>query len=137
MRPVMIFVVSLILTAVPAFAGQVTMEKFLDAICKVESRGDVNAVGDDGKAIGPFQIWRSYWQDAVEFDKSIGGRYEDCKDPAYARRIVQAYMARYAPRGASWETMARIHNGGPRGHRKAATAKYWVKVQAALKEVQK
>ena len=137
MRTVMMFIVSLMLTATPAFAQQVTMDKFLDAICKVESRGNVNAVGDNGKAIGPYQIWRDYWQDAVQFDKSIGGCYEDCKDPAYARRVVRAYMACYAPRGASWEVMARIHNGGPQGHCKAATAKYWTKVQAALKEVLK
>jgi hypothetical protein len=135
MRTVMLFIVSLVLTAVPAFAQQVTMDKFLDAICKVESRGNVSAIGDNGRAIGPYQIWREYWQDAVKFDKSLAGCYEDCKNPVYARRVVRAYMARYAPPGASWEVMARIHNGGPQGHRRATTAKYWAKVQAALKEV--
>lgn len=135
MRSVMIMIASLMLAATPAFAEQVSMDKFLDAICKVESRGNPNAVGDNGKAIGPYQIWREYWEDAVKFDKSLGGSYSDCKDPAYARRVVRAYLARYAPKGASWEDMARIHNGGPKGHLKAATTKYWTKVQAALKEV--
>ena len=107
-------------------------DRLLDAIEQVESGGRVNAVGDNGKAIGPFQIHRVYWQDAVEHDPSIGGSYSDCRDPQYARRIVRAYMDRYAPRGASDEVLARIHNGGPKGHRKDATIKYWVKVRKRL-----
>lgn len=107
-------------------------DRLLDAIEQVESGGKVNAVGDNGRAIGPMQIHRVYWQDAVEHDPSIGGSYSDCRDPQYARRIVRAYMDRYAPRGASDETLARIHNGGPKGHRKDATIKYWVKVRKRL-----
>ena len=52
----------------------------LDAIRRVETGGcknPANAVGDNGKAIGPFQIHRVYWQDAVEHDPSIGGTYAD------------------------------------------------------------
>jgi hypothetical protein len=33
---------------------------------------------------------------------------------------------------ADVERVARIHNGGPRGHRKKATAKYWRKVRGHL-----
>jgi hypothetical protein len=108
-------------------------ERLLDAIATVESGNNPNVVGDGGKAIGVFQIWRVYWQDAVQHDPSIGGCYEDCRDPEYARRIVIAYMDRYAPANASDETLARIHNGGPRGHKKAATTKYWNKVKKAMK----
>lgn len=113
-------------------AQQVSMERFLEAIRQVESHGNDKAVGDGGKAIGPYQIWHSYWKDAIEHDKTIGGKYEDCYNPAYAARVVRAYMARYAPKGASLEVMARIHNGGPKGHQKAATAAYWAKVQKEL-----
>jgi len=108
----------------------------LNAIQKVETGGCENpseAVGDGGRAIGPLQIHRAYWQDAVEFDPSIGGKYEDCKDLAYARRIVVAYWTRYAPNWSS-ETLARVHNGGPKGHRKTATVKYWGKVWKNLVE---
>lgn len=108
-------------------------EQLLDAIATVESNNNPNAVGDGGKAIGVFQIHRVYWQDAVQHDPSIGGCYEDCRDPEYARRIVIAYMDRYAPANASDETLARIHNGGPRGHKKSATTKYWKKVKNQLK----
>ena len=113
--------------------GAPPSDRLLDAIATVESDNNPAAVGDGGKAIGVFQIHKVYWQDAVDHDPSIGGCYEDCRDPAYARRIVIAYMDRYAPANASDETLARIHNGGPRGHKKSATTKYWNKVKNQLK----
>ena len=113
-------------------------DRFLDAVMMVESGGDPNAVGDGGKAIGAFQIHRGYWKDAVAFDKTLGGTYNDCFDPAYARRVVVAYMRRYAPAGATMEDMARLHNGGcnifKRKGSKAwdATTAYWNKVRKHL-----
>lgn len=106
----------------------------LDAIRRVETGGCKDpsaAVGDNGKAIGPFQIHRVYWQDAVEHS-GIGGTYADCRDEAYARKVVRAYMARYAPKGASDEVFSRIHNGGPKGHKKSATKAYWAKVRREM-----
>ena len=108
--------------------------KFLDAIRQVESQGNDKAVGDYGNAIGGYQIWRDYWQDAVEYDKTIGGKYEDCFTRKYAERIVVAYLNRYAPEDASWETLARIHNGGPKGYKIKATAEYWEKVKCELQK---
>ena len=89
-----------------------------------------NAVGDNGKAIGAYQIHYAYWKDAVDYDPSIGGKYSDCKDPKYARRIVRSYLSRYVPKGG-WniDTVSRIHNGGPKGHTKSATRKYAEKVK--------
>lgn len=108
---------------------------FIDAIHRVETGGRLGAViGDGGAARGPLQIHRSYWQDAVEYDRSLGGRYEDVDDLRYAARIVDAYMRRYAKRAyidGDSATMARIHNGGPSGRRKAATLRYLKKFQAA------
>jgi len=73
----------------------------------------------------------------VEHRQDLKARgYQAVKDPAYAREVIKAYMARYAPKGASWEDMARIHNGGPKGHRKSSTKAYWAKVQAKLKEAE-
>lgn len=108
------------------------VDSLLVAIATIESGNDSNAVGDGGKAIGAYQIHKVYWQDAVEFDKTLGGSYQDCYDPDYARRVVLAYLKRYAPAGATQETLARIHNGGPRGYLKKATLKYWAKVQKEL-----
>lgn len=107
--------------------------ELLDAIRQVESHGNDNAVGDNGKAIGPYQIWYTYWKDAVEFDKTLGGSYKDCYNPDYARRVVIAYLTRYAPKNATMEDLARIHNGGPQGYKNSKTIKYWNKVKKELK----
>jgi hypothetical protein len=109
-------------------------ENLLDAIEQVESSGmGANTPdGDGGKAIGPFQIHRAYWKDAVEFDRTIGGKYEDCRKPEYARKVVRAYLSRYG-KGKSAKELARIHNGGPKGHRKASTLPYWEKVDEILR----
>ena len=110
------------------------VDRILTAIRTVET-GDhpdpANAVGDKGKAIGPYQIHRVYWQDAIDFDPSIGGVYTDCKNEAYARKIVIAYLTRYCK---NWndETVSRIHNGGPKGASKTSTVKYWNKVKNNL-----
>jgi hypothetical protein len=109
-----------------------TVDQLLDAMYTVESTRGRILVGDEGKAIGPYQIWKAYWQDAVEFDKTIGGKYEDCMNKAYAEKIVRAYWKRYAPKGATIEQLARIHNGGPRGHLNANTIKYWNKIKKEL-----
>ena len=134
MRTAKLILLSLLLSAMVAAAAPVARghERLLEAIKQVESRGNPNAVGDNGRAIGPFQIWKSYWQDAVEHDKNIGGRYEDCKNEDYARRIVLAYWDRYAPADATDEQLARLHNGGPKGHKLKATLKYWAKVKKEL-----
>ncbi len=102
--------------------------ELLDAMYTVESGRGKSLVGDGGKAIGPYQIWREYWQDAVEYDPSIGGKYEDCMNKAYSERIIRAYWARYAPKGATVEQLARLHNGGPRGYKRSSTVKYWNKI---------
>ena len=111
-------------------------EQILAAIRFVESsdRDDVPD-GDDGKAIGPYQIHRVYWQDALRFDPTIGGDYQDCRRRAYAERVIAAYMQRFAPdpwQAGDAETIARIHNGGPLGAGKAATRRYWERVRARL-----
>lgn len=110
--------------------------QILDAIRFVESsdRDDVPD-GDGGRAIGPYQIHRVYWQDAVEFEPELGGTYEDCRRRDYAERVIAAYMRRWAPgawRAGDAEVIARLHNGGPRGDVEAATERYWQRVRARL-----
>lgn len=109
-------------------------QPLLDAICQVESGCQNDAIGDDGKAIGPYQIWHCYWKDAIEYRPSIGGCYTDCYDKEYAEQIILAYWDRYANekrlgRKVTDEDRARIHNGGPNGYKKESTAKYWDKVK--------
>ncbi|MFT4511913.1 MAG: hypothetical protein ACI89X_002799 [Planctomycetota bacterium] len=108
----------------------------LDAIRFVESGNRENVPdGDDGKAIGPYQIHQVYWFDATEFDSSLGGTYQQCRKRNYAERVIDAYMRRYVK--AQWaagdgETVAKVHNGGPKGHQKKATKGYWQRVKKRL-----
>ena len=124
-----------------------TWREALDAIREVETGGEPNggigAKGDNGNALGPYQIWPAYHQDAAERDKTLTS-YRSCLgSKSYSERVVRAYMHRYSraallrlERGAGTladvERVARVHNGGPRGHRKKATAGYWRKVRGHL-----
>ena len=116
----------------------VERQRILEAIQVVETGGlnrPTYPDGDGGLSIGPLQISRLYWLDALRFDRSIGGSYQDCRELAYARRVVRAYMRRYVPEAwgrADAEVIARTHNGGPRGAAKRSTLRYWDKVRAAL-----
>lgn len=110
--------------------------KFLDAIRRVETGGLPNAgkgaVGDKGASIGPYQIQKGYWSDA----RMKSGKYEDCSaSHAYSEQTMLAYFARYAPKALEskdWQTLARVHNGGPKGHTKKATLGYWAKVKKEM-----
>lgn len=109
----------------------------LNAIRAVETGAESDpdhAIGDGGKALGAYQIHRSYWLDATEKDpalRSLG--YESVTDRDIAERVVIAYLTRYAP---NWklDTVSRIHNGGPRGHLKDSTKAYAAKAAKAAKE---
>ena len=110
----------------------------LESICKVESNCDSYAIGDNGNAIGAYQIWKNYWQDACTFrdndDLRLSDGYESCYGKEYSEKVVLAYWNRYATmkrlgRTPTDEDRARIHNGGPNGYKKDSTLKYWKKVQ--------
>lgn len=111
--------------------------KFVHALHMVESGGRVGKiVGDNGRALGPLQIHKSYWQDAVTFDDTIGGSYSDCTKLDYSIKIVNAYLNRYAEKAIlskDYKKLARIHNGGAKGNNKEATIEYWNKVNKYLK----
>ena len=102
----------------------------------VESGGDTNAVGDDGKAFGMYQLHAAYVQDAAEYSEIEYNHY-DAFSPQVASKIVEAYMARYATerrigRQVTIEDVCRIHNGGPNGYKRASTDAYWAKCKAII-----
>jgi len=104
--------------------------RLLDAIRQVETGGHpdpANAVGDEGKSLGPYQISRAYWRDS-----GVPGEYEQVRFRPYAERVILSYWRRYCPNGNS-EVRARVHNGGPKGHKRDSTKAYWKKVQRAMK----
>jgi hypothetical protein len=116
--------------AVPARSGQLD-PRFLRALHLVEASGRTGPIlGDGGRALGPLQIHRDYWLDA-----GVPGRYSDVARLDYAERVVAAYLQRYAPRALArgdWQTLARVHNGGPAGARNPATRAYWKRVERHL-----
>jgi hypothetical protein len=121
-------------------------EKLLDSIEMVESSGQGAKTpdGDNGRAIGPFQIWEPYYKDACRFQPSLSkeGTYQDCKNPVYARKVVKAYLEHYAPNKSDM-VKAMIHNGGPSIEKKVGTKAYvrafayWKKVATFMKRKQK
>ena len=120
----------------PGFGWQADeLDDLFYAIGTVESGHDDNAVGDGGASIGRYQIQKPYWIDATEFDKTIGGRYEDVRDPAYARKVMRAYWRRYEPeayRAGNYEVLAKAHNGGWNWRKYPAVKKYWIKVKTEI-----
>jgi hypothetical protein len=123
---------TLLLLALCAAAQAAPPASFFRALHIVETSGRTGAIiGDQGRALGPLQIHRAYHADA-----RIGGDYSRCADLDYSRRVVTAYLQRYAP--AAWasgdvKTLARIHNGGPKGATKTATVAYGDKVARLTK----
>lgn len=106
-------------------------QAFFRALHVVETSGRHGPIlGDKGAALGPLQIHRAY-----HADSGIAGDYSRCADLAYSRQVVAAYLKRFAPK--AWAkgdavTLARVHNGGPSGHRKTATLAYAAKVRKAM-----
>ena len=113
-------IAALIATAltVPPPAGT-DVRRILDTLQAVETGGERDpdaAVGDDGKAIGAYQIWRVYWVDACEYDPSLRARgYQAVTDREYAERVVIKYLSRYA-RDWSIDTISQRSTGRPRSH---------------------
>lgn len=107
-------------------------EAFWRALHMVETSGKLGPIkGDKGKALGPFQIHEIYWRDS-----GVAGSYVQVADYAYARQVVTAYLMKHARK--AWdsgdvETLARVHNGGPKGHLKEATKAYARKVVNAMR----
>lgn len=104
---------------------------FIHAINMVETTGRTgHVIGDNGDALGPFQIHYEYWADT-----GIHGKYEYCTNMDYSVRVINTYLNKYAAKYISnndFESLARIHHGGPNGANKRYTLKYWYKVRYYL-----
>ena len=142
MRVLIYSVVALAMSATVKGQGYTPTEEELEAIRKVETGGHpdpLNAVGDGGRSIGPYQIMRNYYDDAKKQDPSLPP-YESLKGPNSTRnseRVMQAYSDKYATearlgREPTFEDFARNHNGGPNGYKKDSTIGYYGKVESNL-----
>jgi hypothetical protein len=119
----------ILLLALCATAHAAPPDSFWRALHLAETGGRRGPIlGDGGAALGPLQIHRAYHKDS-----RVPGDYSRVADLAYSKRVAAAYLERYAPQ--AWargdvETLARVHNGGPRGASKPATLGYGRKVSA-------
>ena len=110
---------------------------FYKALHAVETSSRHGAIPGDfvnGKprALGPLQIHRNYF-----LDSGVPGRYEQCASYEFSVRVVAAYLRKYAPRDyargdAALDTLCRIHNGGPTGHKRSSTLRYAQRVREAI-----
>lgn len=102
------------------------------ALAQVESNN-----GQTSKNV--YQITRQYVDDVNRISDNEAFLYEDRNDRAKSERMMEIYWLYYARRyldqtgrTPTWETLARIHNGGPDGWKKYGTKKYWRRVKLLL-----
>jgi hypothetical protein len=130
-----LFIIIALLFTTPAYPA-VVCGKFLTAIHATETNKKRGAIlGDHGRALGPLQIHRNYFNDASEFDPTLGDNYADVANLQFAQRVVTAYLNRYARSAVvrkDYATMARVHNGGPDGMKNKSTWRYWIKLKKNL-----
>ena len=134
-------IVILIVSTASVFAG--TKVKLVDALIQVESKGNLDAIGDGGKAIGCLQIHKEVIDDV---NKHYPNYYREklytvddafCKDKAieicwlYLKYWGNQYKRKHN-KIPTKEVYVRIWNGGPTGYEKQSTIKYWNKVKKIL-----
>ena len=123
---ILLFIISM------GHAAEKSLDDFFKALKTVESgNGDgINKIGDNGKALGPLQIHKCCWQDSgVKF------AYEKCGQLKESKEVAIGYWNRYCAKALkekNWEVLARVWNGGPKGHERESTENYWRKVQTEL-----
>lgn len=126
---------ALLLLALCVTAHAAPPDKFFRALHIVETSGKLGpTLGDQGRSLGPLQISRAYHKDSRVGNDSD---YSRCADLEYSKRVVTAYLKRYAPQAyaaGNVEVLARVHNGGPKGAIKTATKGYAVRVQSLMKK---
>lgn len=129
---------SVIIALLAIATAAVQAADLFTAIATVESNGNDYAVGDRGRAIGRYQLWKVYVDD-VNRIAGTSYTYADRTDPEKALQMVKIYIGHYAARyerltgkTATDEVKARLHNGGPNGYKKGATIAYWNKVKKEM-----
>lgn len=138
-------------TGLPSNVVCPKLECFVACIREVETGGQKNggssAIGDGGNSHGPYQIQQGTIGYATNYDSTLDGvlatslsgktgKLTEDERKALSEKIMYANWARAATANPerlkkTWtcEDLARIHNGGPTGHKKKATIAYWDKVK--------
>ena len=119
---------------VPSLSSQTPIEAFLDVLRAVESSGNDFAVWKKDE-LGPLQIKPKYWQDGCEYGNVDWDYLTYVWYWKNSRQITLWYWERHCPTALyelDFETLARVHNGGPEGSSKKSTDDHWKRVQAQM-----
>ena len=105
-------------------------DSLVQKLIEVESNGNLDAIGDAGKAYGQLQIHEVAIKDVNRL-YGTSYKHEDAFDYYLSIEICYLYLKFWSSaRGTTEpEHLARIWNGGPLGHRKDSTLVYWEKIQ--------
>lgn len=117
--------------------GGIPSKWLIPALCWQESDVMPGVKGDNGQAHGILQLWQSYITDAMPGYKAA----DFLNNVPLSVICFKNYMARYATvkqigRAVTDQDMARIHNGGPAGWKKAVTLPYWWGVKSKMEKLQ-
>ncbi len=107
------------------------MSNFEYKIWTIETGRKHGPIWGEARELGPLQITRECWLDAIEHRPEIGGDWMDCQDLGYSLKIMRSYLDRWATVErcglVTDQIKSRIWNGGPDGHLKDSTWDYWMK----------
>lgn len=110
--------------------------QLIDALIHVESRGNAHAIGDGGKAVGCLQIHPIMVREVNKIirKQKLGVKKYKLKDRFDCEKSIEMFeiWRDYHHENSTLEKVARNWNGGPRGHQKTSTLKYWDKVKKKL-----
>ena len=120
---------------------------FLAIMIQLESSGDELARGQDGE-YGCLQITQACIEDVNRIYKLEDTSEEyfiwDAGKVKVSKEICKKYLSYWGSKyeqeakalgQSTFETYARIWNGGPRGYKKEATEKYWERFLVKAKEM--
>ena len=102
---------------------------FIPALVQVESKSNPNALGNNNDR-GILQITPILVKE-VNRISGLAYTHDDAWDPEKSIEMFYIIARKYCPEH-DFEKMARIWNGGPKGHTKECTIIYWNKVKNEL-----
>ena len=112
-------------------------DELLNAIGQVESQHNPNAIGDDGKSVGAYQMQPIAYQDVQEFFPKRFGQipYEHLRtDPALQREAAKAYLhvgeQKYGI--TDLDRLISFYNAGPKARNSITNPDYINKVKGAM-----
>ena len=141
MKKLFIIFASLMFVSTAYSQNDPPIEALIDAMIHVESRGNPDAIGDDGRAVGVLQIWKIMVDDVNrilrKYDVTYSYTYDDRYDREESIGMFFIWLNYYFPNYTSedYEEIARAWNGGRSRRWGNSTRYYWYKVSNAMETI--